>query len=100
MTVSSGPVTDANLTDLRTYYETHFEPIVRRDHYFVVSRLDRQREFVAYNELRYSPENVSSIPVQRGVHTVYSNGNFDLYYVDTHGDPLTADAREEEEKDA
>lgn len=92
-TITSGPVSDANLTDLREHYETHREPVVRRDHYFVVSRLDRHREFVAYDQLRYTRNNVSTIPTQRGVHKIYDNGNFNLYYVDTPGDPLTEDAR-------
>jgi hypothetical protein len=70
---------------------------VQRDHYFVVSRLDRQREFVAYKQLRYTRDNVSTIPNQEGVHKVYANGNFNLYYVDTSGNTLTDDARAAEE---
>lgn len=93
----SGPVADGNLTDLEEHYRTHWEPIVRRDHVVAVSEKSYEAEIVAYRGVRYSAENISSIDDQERVYRVYSNGNFDLYYVDTPGEPLTDDAREAEE---
>lgn len=94
---SSGPVAAGNLTDLRNHYETHREPIVRRDHYFVVSKRDRDTELRAYNGVRYSELQLESVDDQSATSLVYTNGNYRLYYVDTTGDPLTEDAEEAEE---
>ena len=86
--VSSGAVTDDNITDLQEHYRTHFEPVVQRDHYFVLSEKAFETELVAYRSIRYSRANMSSIPQQESVYNIYSNGGYRLFYVDTAGDPI------------
>ena len=49
--------------------------------YLPVSRVDVDREVVAYRELRYSEESFELIGTQRGVHQIQDNGEFNLYYV-------------------
>ncbi|WP_408957967.1 hypothetical protein [Natrinema sp. 74] len=51
------------------------------DRYLVVTHADRKREVTAYQGLRYSQSQLESIPSQRGVSRVHSNGEFNLYYV-------------------
>ncbi|WP_382181844.1 hypothetical protein [Halosolutus amylolyticus] len=53
------------------------------DRYLTVTQNDRDREVVAYQELRYSRDQLNSISGQPGVDKVQSNGEFELYYV--HG---------------
>jgi len=52
------------------------------DRYLTVAQIDREREIVAYEGLRYSRSNLNSISAQSGVSRVQSNGGFDLFYVD------------------
>lgn len=94
---SSGPVASENVTNLERHYETHWEEIVRRDHYFVVSERDYEAELVAYDGIRYSRADIDSVRNQTATYPVYSNGNFNLYYVDTQGDPLMDEAIEAED---
>jgi hypothetical protein len=70
------------LQHLTEFYATHEEQIVHRDHYFVVSAVDRKRSVVAYDELRYTEESFRSITAQEDVHRVHANGEFNGYYVD------------------
>lgn len=51
------------------------------DRYLVTTSADRQRELGAYDELRYTREQLDSIPHQRGVNRVHSTGEFELFYV-------------------
>ncbi|MDS0475114.1 hypothetical protein [Natrinema sp. 1APR25-10V2] len=51
------------------------------DRYLVMTRADREREVVAYRELRYSRSQLDSISSQTGVSRVHSNGEYTLYYV-------------------
>lgn len=53
------------------------------DRYLIVTRADREREVVAYRELRYSQSQLNSLSSQVGVNRVQSNGEFELFYV--HG---------------
>ena len=84
----SKPVNDENLTRLRWHYENHPEKIVRRDQYIMVSEQDYQTETVAYDGVRYSRQNISSVADQTDVYNVYSNGEAQLYYIDTRGTPV------------
>lgn len=70
------------LQHLTEFYATHEEQIVHRDHYFVVSAVDRKRAVVAYDELRYREEAFRSITAQEDVHRVHTNGEFIGYYID------------------
>ena len=54
-----------------------------QDRYLTVTQSDREREVVSYKELRYTEDQLESIPAQPGVNRVQSNGGFELYYV--HG---------------
>ena len=94
--VSSGAVTNANLTDLQEHYRTHFEPIVRRDHYFVLSQKDYGTELVAYDSLRYNRTGLNSVAKQEATYRVYSNGKYRLFYVDTAGEPIINETFAEE----
>ncbi|RRJ33647.1 hypothetical protein [Halocatena pleomorpha] len=49
--------------------------------YVIVTRLDREREINAYQQLRFSKEGFRSIEHQPGVDRVMSNGEVQLYYV-------------------
>ena len=84
----SKPVSDENLSRLQTYYENHPEVVVRRDQYLMVSTQDYKTEVEAYNGVRYSEANITSVYSQRGVYKIYANGEADLFYVDTSGDPI------------
>jgi hypothetical protein len=84
----SKPVDDENLTRLRWHYENHPEKIVKRDQYIMVSEQDYKTEVVAYDGLRYSRRNISSVADQTDVYNIYSNGEAQLYYIDTRGTPV------------
>jgi hypothetical protein len=84
----SKPVSDENLTRLTWHYENHPEKIVRRDQYMMVSDQDYQTETVAYDGVRYTAANISSVDHQPDVYRIYSNGGARLYYVDTRGTPV------------
>lgn len=49
--------------------------------YVAVTEADVQREAVAFRELRYSREEMTSVGAYPGVDHVQTNGGFDLYYV-------------------
>lgn len=70
------------LRDLSGYYETHPEQVVRRDHYLLVTAVDRKRELEGYDGLRFSAADFASVGRQTSVHRVHANGEFDGYYVD------------------
>ncbi|RKD97400.1 MFS transporter [Halopiger aswanensis] len=62
------------------------DPLATRydeDRYLALTRVDYEREVNAYNELRYTEEELDSVATQPRVNRVQSNGEFDLYYVDT-----------------
>lgn len=84
--VSSGPVPGPALANPREYYAHHPEPSIRRDHYVVVATYDVKREVEAYQQLRYTADEIDSIENRRGVHRIFSNGEFTLYYVDLPGE--------------
>jgi len=84
----SKPVNDENLTRLRWHYENHPEKIVKRDQYIMVSEQDYKAEVVAYDGVRYSRRNISSVADQTDVYNIYSNGEAQLYYIDTRGTPV------------
>jgi hypothetical protein len=84
----SKPVDDENLTRLRWHYENHPEKIVKRDQYIMVSEQDYKAEVVAYDGVRYSRRNISSVAGQTDVYNIYSNGEAQLYYIDTRGTPV------------
>lgn len=90
---ATNPVPNDNLTRLVQFYERHPEQNVRRDHYLMISEQDYETETAAYDSLRYTRENLASVAEQPEVYTIYSNGEARVYYVDTAGTPLTADAR-------
>jgi len=49
--------------------------------YLTVTRVDREREAIAFEELRYSRSQLNSISAQPGVNRVQSNGDFELFYI-------------------
>ncbi len=51
------------------------------ERYISVDRQDRDREVIAYKELRYSEAQFTSIETQVGVDRVQSNGELEVYYV-------------------
>lgn len=51
------------------------------DFYLPISKSDRDREVIAYRELRYSETSISGLEGMEGVHRVQTNGEFTLYYV-------------------
>lgn len=59
---------------------------VDEDTYLTLTRADREREVVAYRELRYEREQIDSIAGQPGVSRVQSNGGFELFYVRAESD--------------
>ena len=81
--------TDTELRDLTGFYASHPEQIVHRDHYLVVSAVDRKRALDAYDELRYTADCFASIGGQDDVHLVHANGEFNSYYVDLPTPPGT-----------
>jgi hypothetical protein len=54
----------------------------------MVSEQDYKTEVVAYDGLRYSRRNISSVADQTDVYNIYSNGEAQLYYIDTRGTPV------------
>lgn len=84
---SGGVPAPALRGDVRDYYATHEEPVVRRDHYFVVTAYDRSREVDAYRELRYGAADIDAIRDAPGTHRIYVNGEFTLYYIDLEPPP-------------
>ncbi len=50
--------------------------------YLSVTRLDWEREVRTYQGLRYSDEQIESIPRQVGVNRIQTNGDVTIYYVD------------------
>ncbi|SMO54034.1 hypothetical protein [Halorubrum cibi] len=85
--IKSSPVPDRAMLDgLPTYYANHPEEIVRRDHYFVVAEADRQREVLAYRELRYSADAFEAVEAQPDVGKVRDNGELTVYFVDIPSD--------------
>lgn len=58
---------------------TYFEG----DRYVVVTETDYQREVEAYHELRYEQRDFHAIRAQPEVHRVHSNGEVDLYFVES-----------------
>ncbi len=65
-----------------------------RSQYLAVGTIDRQREVVAYNELRFSEESFDSVPYQPGVNRVLSNGELSVYFVHAHNRPGVGPANE------
>ncbi|UPM42898.1 hypothetical protein [Halocatena salina] len=53
----------------------------RSPRYVIVTRLDREREINAYQQLRFSKEEFQAIERQSGINRVMSNGEVQLYYV-------------------
>ncbi|QFU85012.1 MFS transporter [Natronorubrum aibiense] len=51
------------------------------DRYLVLTQADRERETIAYGELRYSEAEFDSIATQPRVDRVQSNGEFELYWI-------------------
>lgn len=51
------------------------------DRYLVVDQLDRDRELIAYRQLRYTEAQIDSIESQSGVNRVQSSGELEVYYV-------------------
>jgi len=49
--------------------------------YLTMTRMDYEREVLAYEELRYSAESFTAARTQQGVNRVIDTGEFDLYYV-------------------
>jgi len=81
--VSSGPTTPWALYEgLPGYFRTHPEPVVRRDHYMIITELDYKREVVAYEGLRYNRSAFASVRHQDNVSRIHDNGEFVRYYVD------------------
>ena len=74
--VSTGASTYGD-QDLDQLLSGEFEEV----RYLPVSEIDRDREVIAYRELRYSTESFESIGTRSGVHHIQDNGGFDLYYV-------------------
>ncbi|MUW14675.1 hypothetical protein GJ633_08350 [Halorubrum sp. CBA1125] len=92
----STPVPEqAMLGGLPAYYANHPEEIVRRDHYFVVAEADRQREVLAYDELRYSAESFEAVAAQPDVGKVRDNGELTVYFVDIPSDTFPEPPDEE-----
>jgi hypothetical protein len=78
----SGPVpATAMLDGLPAYYATLPDPDERRDHYFVVSAADWDREIRAYDGLRYSEAAFESVGAQPDVGRIRDNGELTVYYV-------------------
>ncbi|WP_410767600.1 hypothetical protein [Haloferax sp. DFSO60] len=50
--------------------------------YLAITDYDRERELVAYKELRYSQAGFDSLDVTPGVNRVISNGDFTLFFVE------------------
>jgi hypothetical protein len=83
----SSPVPqEAMLNGLPMFYANHPEKIVQRDHYFVVSEADRQREVDAYEELRYSAASFEAVEATPDVGKVRDNGELTVYFVDIEAD--------------
>ena len=51
------------------------------DRYLVVGQPDRDRELIAYQQLRYTETQLDSIDSQSGVNRVQSTGEVDVYFV-------------------
>lgn len=93
----SSPVPEQVMLDsLPAFYANHPEEIVRRDHYFVVAEADRQREVLAYGELRYSAESFDAVEAQPDVGKVRDNGELTVYFVEIPSDTFTDPPDEEE----
>lgn len=75
------PPPDA-LDDLVQYYETHPEPIVRRDHYVPVSQVTVDHEVDLYGGERYTAADFEDIDDQERVHRIRANSVMTMYYVD------------------
>lgn len=58
---------------------TYFEG----DRYVIVTETDEQRETAAYNELRYGESDFQAVESQPEVHKVHSNGEFEMYLVNS-----------------
>ena len=68
---------DASAAELRGGLRGQYE----EDRYFALTRIDYDRELIAYQGLRYTESELDSVESERGVHRVQSNGEFELYYV-------------------
>lgn len=51
------------------------------DRYLVLTRMDYEREVIAYHGLRYTAADLDAVESQPDVDRIQSNGEFDLYYV-------------------
>ncbi|AUV82743.1 hypothetical protein C2R22_14730 [Salinigranum rubrum] len=80
--IPTGTVESEEMDDLVQHYQTADEQVVRRDHYFPVSTMTRERAVISYRELRYSEASFESLHHQPRVHRIQSNGGFTVYYVD------------------
>jgi len=81
--IPTGSVNESAIRNgLVDHYENHPKEVERRDHYFAVSTMTRERAIHSFQELRYSEEAFDSIENQPGVYRVQSNGGFVVYYVD------------------
>ncbi|MFC7205364.1 hypothetical protein ACFQJC_17780 [Haloferax namakaokahaiae] len=67
-------VPDNGLTDLNSSFEGQG--------YLAITDYDRERELVAYKELRYSQEGFDALDATPGVNRVISNGDFTLFFVE------------------
>jgi hypothetical protein len=76
------PPPEALETDVVQYYETHPEPVVRRDHYLPVSDVVVAHETELYGGERYSAAAFESLSRQENVHRIRANGVMTTYYVD------------------
>ncbi|WP_265107813.1 MFS transporter [Halosolutus halophilus] len=61
--------------ELTTYYES--------DRYLILTSADYQREQRAYRGLRYAQEDLRSITTEPRVYRVQSNGEFEMYYINS-----------------
>ncbi|MDQ2052032.1 MFS transporter [Natronolimnohabitans sp. A-GB9] len=54
---------------------------LENDRYLALTQSDYEREIHAYNELRYTEDELDSLSVHPTVDRIQSNGEFELYYV-------------------
>lgn len=64
---------------------------LEQDAYLPVTEIDRQREIVVNRELRYEASVLGALDNHPGVHHVHSNGEFDLYYIESEFDERELD---------
>lgn len=66
-----------------TEFEEPLPQVYQSDQFLAVSQADRTREVEVFREIRYSDSGFAQLETTPAVHRVQTNGDLDMYYIET-----------------